>query len=252
MAEPADDDALLAEIRRHARRRMLGAGLAFGFAALFAIPLPMTLRMMHGDHAFVPVTATIVEVHRDPGDGLLYMTSEFSDAAGVRHRATESEGYHYAPGDPRVGQHVDYLYETGPRTGDFHAFPRADRLLQWVFGVPVAIFGLLGFGVVALALRQRRFRRALVRGGVRETGQSPRIRRRTMVLPAGNRAQAITTWRLQASRFDAQRGGFVECHGDWEGGPVPELDPAATPVILSDPADPRRYWLPTGSLAPPA
>jgi hypothetical protein len=198
---------------------------------------------------FVPVMATIVEVHRDPGDGLLHMTSEFSDAAGVVHRETESEGYHYAPGDPAVGQRIEYLYRPSVEGHDFLAFPRADRVLQWMFGGVSAFFGLLGLGAVAIVLRQRRMRLQLLRHGLRETGQSPRIRQKTIVVPAaGGRAQAATLWRVQASRFVAEQGAFVECHGDWEGGAVPELDPATPPVILVDPANPRRYWLPTGAL----
>jgi hypothetical protein len=254
MPTPSTDThaSLYAEIDRHARRRLIGVWLCFAAATLLSIGMFNALSMMHGDHDFTAVDARIVAVARDPQSGELRMTSEFSDAAGVVHRDTQTDGYHYAPGDPQVGQRIEYLYEAGPITGDFHAFPRADRILQWVFGVPAALLALLGAVVAALVQRERRRRRRLVRNGRREPGQAPSIRRRTVVLPMGNRAEAVAMWRLEASWFDATRSRFVACHGDWEAGTPPELAGAPPPVILVDPDAPSRYWLPSahGGAAP--
>src|SRR5687767_1242847 len=109
-------------------------------------------RMMHGPGPWHASDGTIVAVWRDDS-GELQMTSEFSDADGVRQRDTQSEGYHYKPGDPEVGQSIEYFSRRSGLTGDLQSFPRADRILQWVFGVPMAFMLLMGAGVVWLLLR---------------------------------------------------------------------------------------------------
>ena len=243
---PLDEAALHAEIRRHCRRRMAGVWLALVVAALLLIPLPFTMRMMHGADDYTVVAATIVELGRND-KGELLMTSEFTDASGVVHRETETEGYHYAPGAPKVGQRIEYLYRTNPWSKSFDAFPRADRMLQWVFGAPAAFLAVFGIGLAWLVLRQRSLRRRLVRSGRREVGQAPTIRHRTVVLPAGRGTHAIPMWRLEARYFEPTQSAFVECHSDWQHEGEPTLAEGSTATILVDPQQPSRYWLPVAT-----
>jgi hypothetical protein len=237
-----DDATLYAEIGRDFRRRMPGVYLCVGMAALLSIGVFLSLPMMHGDSDYTAVDARIVAVGRDPQNGALLMTSEFTDATGAVHRDTQTDGYHYAPGDPQVGQRIEYLYRV--RHGELYAFPRGDRILQWAFGGPAAFLALFGAAGAWFLLRKRALRRHLVREGRRETGQAPSIRRRTLVLPTGNNVQAFGMWRLEARYFDAEQSAFVECHGEWQHGVEPTLGEGATATILVDPRRPSRYWLP--------
>jgi hypothetical protein len=237
-----DDAALYAEIGRDFRRRLPGVYICLIVAALLSIGVFKSLPMMHGDSDYTAVDARIVAVGRDPQSGELTMTSEFTDATGAVHRDTQTDGYHYAAGDPEVGQRIEYLYRV--RYGEMRAFPRADRILQWVFGGPAAFLALFGAAGAAFLLRKRAVRRRLVREGRRVPGQAPSIRRRTLVLPTGNRVQAIGMWRLQARYFDTDRSAFVECHSEWQHAAEPDLANAPPPIILMDPQKPSRYWLP--------
>jgi hypothetical protein len=240
-----DDAALYAEIGHDVRRRMPGVYICLVVAALMSIGVFKSLPMMHGDDDYTAVDARIVDVRRDPEKGGLLMTSEFTDARGAVHRFTETDGYHYAPGDPEVGQTIEYLYRV--RYGEMRAFPRADRILQWVFGAPAAFLALFGGSAAGLLLRKRSLRRGLVREGRRETGQALSIRRRTLVLPTGNNVQAIGMWRLEARYFEPSQSAFIECHSEWQHGVEPALADGATTTILVDPQRPSRYWLPVAT-----
>jgi hypothetical protein len=237
-----DDEALYAEIGRDVRRRLPGVYICLIMAALLSIGVFNSMSMMHNDSDYTAVDGRIVAVGRDPESGELLMTSEFTDAQGAVHRDTQTDGYHYAPGDPEVGQRIEYLYRV--RYGELHAFPRADRILQWVFGAPAAFLALFGAGAAWFLLRKRALRRRLVREGRRETGQAPSIRRRTLVLPTGNNVQAIAMWRLEARYFEPTQAAFVDCHSEWQHGVEPALPENASPLILVDPQRPSRYWLP--------
>ena len=240
-----DDAALYAEIGRDFRRRMIGVYLTVGVAALLSLGLFNSVSMMHGDGDFTAVDARIVAVGKDPRSGRLTMTSEFTDATGKVHRDTQDDGYHYASGDPEVGQRIEYLYEFDAYYGDFHAFPRADRILQWVFGAPAALLLLVGGGGLVFLLRKRAWRRRMVRGGRREPAQAVSIRERTVVLPSGNGVQVLPMWRLEASYFEPSRSAFVACHSEWQHSPTtPQAGDLPAPVILVDPERPGRYWLP--------
>lgn len=247
-----DEAALHAEIERNRRRRFLGVYIAAVAAALFLVAASYSLPMMHGD-GFTPVTATIVAVETDPASGDTVMTSEFIDTSGTRRRGKETAAYHYAPGDPKVGQAIEYIYKTSALTGDFHATPRADVFLRWTFGVPGLLLAILAIVVAWLVLRQRTFRRELVRSGRRVPGQTHAIRAKTLIFPGeGNSAQAAPMWRLEARYFEPAESGFRDCHSDWQHGEAPELlEQTPVPPLLLDARDPERYWLPLGSLAPP-
>lgn len=248
----SDDALLLAEIARDARRRDLGVWLCLGMALLLAVGVFYSTRMMHGPGPWHASDGTIVAVWRDES-GELQMTSEFTDAEGAKHRETESEGYHYKPGDPEVGQTIEYFSKRSERTGDLQAFPRADRILQWVFGVPMAFMLVMGAGSLWLDLRKSAYRRRLLREGRREPGQMHAIAHRTISIPVGAAANTpIVQWRLEARYFEPTAGGFVDCHSDWIPAPAPELQPdTPLPPIFVDPANPKRYWLPVGALAVP-
>jgi hypothetical protein len=245
-----DTAALDAEIARRFRQRMKGVYIAVVAALLFSVGVVFSLPMMH-EAGLSTAEGRIVAVTTDPQTGETLMTSEFADATGTRHRDTETAGYHYAPGEPEVGQRIDYAYKWHA-TGDLSAFPRADGLLRWVFAVPTALFVAMTGLLLWIVLRQRNLRRRLARHGRREAGQAPRIRHRTLVLPTGNSVHAMQMWRLEARYFEPTRAEFVECHSDWEGPPAPVLaDGAPLPVILVDPGNPKRCWLPLGPLLPP-
>lgn len=247
-----DETALDAEIERHRRRRFLGVYISAFASVFFLVAAGYSLRMMHGD-GFTPVTATIVAVESDPQSGETVMTSEFTDASGTRRQGKETAAYHYAPGDPEVGQAIDYIYKTSTLTGDFLASPRADVFLRWIFGVPGIGLGLLAFLAAWLVLRQRTFRRELVRSGRRVPGEAHGIREKTLVFPgAGSRVQAMPMWRLETRYFEAADAGFRDCYSDWQHSVAPVLRAdTAVPPLLLDARNPKRYWLPLGSLAPP-
>lgn len=250
MTPSPDDTALYAEIDRRVRQRLVGVWLALAVAALLSLGVWFSVPMMHGGHP-TAATGRIVAVEKD-ATGETWMTSEFTDGEGVVHRDRETQGYHYAPGEPRVGQRIEYFYERSALTGDLQAYPRADRLLQLVFGVPMALLLALAAMVAWFIVRERATRRWLVRHGRREVAQGASIRQRNTFLPASRGLQSIAMWRLQASYFEPTRSQFVQCNGDWHNGFAPPLrEGTALPPILVDPARPSRCWLPTGSLAVP-
>ena len=248
MNPPPDDTTLLAEIDRRFRQRFAGVWLCWGLAALLSTGVIFSVPMMHSGHPTAAM-GTIVAVETDAA-GETWMTSEFTDADGVTHRDRQTQGYHYAPGDPVVGQRIEYLYERSDLTGDMHMYPRADRLLQIVFGVPLLFLALFGLAVAILVVRQRNLRRRLVRNGLREQAQAPAIRHRQLLLPG----PSIAMWRLVARRFDPLRSLWVDIHSDWQPAPAPppEHCKGVAPVVFVDPQDPSRYWLPVSGVAPPA
>lgn len=245
------DEIFLAELERDRRRRMPGAYLFFALAGLLSLGVFYSMPMMHGASDFAKAEGRIVAVERDPESGELQMTSEFTDAQGVTHRDTRSDGYHYAKGDPVVGQAIEYLYKRLEPTGDLRAFPRGDRLLQLVFGIPAAFVALLGAGVTWFLLRRRNYRRGLLRTGRREPGQMHAIALKSVTIPVGAAANTpIDMWRLEARYFEPGLGGFVDAHSDWMPAPAPELRAdLPMPPIFVDPERPSRYWLPVGALA---
>lgn len=251
MTPALDDDLLHREIGRDFRRRSLGAWICLVMAALLFLPLPHTISMMHGDGDYTAVMGTIIAVGTDPQTGQLRMTSEFTDASGTVHRDTQHDGYHYASGDPQVGQPIEYLYKTLDSTGEVRFFPRADRILKWVFGGPAAFLAGVGGLLMFLLLRKRAWRRRMVHEGRREPGQAPAIRYKTFVVPTGNATHVLDLWRVEASWFDPERSQYVVCHGEWEKDAAPVLGDDAKPVIFVDPRKPSRYWLPTGSVVHP-
>jgi len=249
MTEPPDTAALLAEIERFGRQRRVGFWLAAGGAVGLAWVATQSMSMMHASDDYETVDATIVAVERDPQGGELWMTSEFVDATGKRHRERETEGYHYAPGEPKVGQSIEYLVRTSPLTGDVDAFPRADRILQWFFGGTAAFLAALALGLLVFVARQRTRRRHLVRHGRRERVQAARIGHRVVPFTGTRGAGPARLWRLEGRWFDPDRSGFVDVRSDWQNTPAPELhDDTPLPDLLVDPRDPRRTWLPVGTL----
>jgi hypothetical protein len=175
------------------------------------------------------------------------MVSEFTDSNGVVHRDRETDGYHYAPGDPQVGQRIAYAYRYSEQTGDIVTFVRADVLLQWVFGVPAAFLGALALVLSWHIARQRALRRRLVRTGRREKGQAPAIRHREFAV----QSQVVRSWRIEASWFEPTRTAFVLARSDWQNTPAPEVDPKSlAPLILVDAEHPARHWLPIVTALP--
>lgn len=248
MAHEPGDAVLLAEIARRARRRFIGVWICAVAAALFGAGVLFAQRMMHGE-GYRLAQGRIVALGTS-SSGEPTFTGEFRDADGVLHRDTETYGYHYAPGDPRLGERVGYLYRIKPATGSFDSFPRGDVILHWTFGVPAVAFVLFGALAAALIVRESRYRRWLVANGQREPLAHPAIRERAVALPAGAGSQVVRNWRLEGKYFLPAAGEYVEAHGDWEPPPVRELQAGAeAPVLLLDPRDPSRYWLPSG--APP-
>ena len=242
-----DDRRWYEEIERRLSARFRGVYLCVVAAGLCGVGALNTQRMMH-EPGLLPATATIVALGTGSG-GEPTMTAVFQDAEGGWHRDTQGYGYHYARGEPRVGESIAYLYGGKPATGDFYAVPRADALLQWVFGVPTALFALMAVVFGTVVMREHDARRALVRAGLRLPLQSPRIGHRRVTLPGGAAgARSFELWRLEGRVFDARRGEFVDCASDWQQPPPPTLDPARVPPLLVDPARPSRRWLPVGAL----
>jgi hypothetical protein len=233
------------EIEKRLSTRFRGVYLAVGFAALMAFALANTQRLMH-NAALLPVSATIVALGTD-SSGEPTMTSTFQDAEGNWHRDTQPASYHYARGEPRVGDQIDYLY--GVKYGDFYAEPRADGTLKWMFGVPAAVFAFASIVLGAVILRERAFRRHLVQDGKRETLETPRLGHRSLALPAGaSGVHRIELSRLEGRYSDGARNEIVDCASDWQPLPVPTLNETDVPPVLVDPQDPSRYWLPVGAL----
>ena len=221
------------------------------------VGMTYSFEMMHEDGA-IPVTATIITVERDPASGETWMTSEFVDHQGVMQQDRLTSGYHYARGEPEVGEHIGYVYEISEYTGDLDASPRADGPLQWIFGIPALLFLALAAGVAWLAWRQRALRHRLLASGRREPGTAHAIVWKIVTLPGGKAGpQHIHRWRLQARYFESTLSGFRDCHSDWQSIPSRELaqelreDSPVSPILL-DPCNPKRYWLPLGPLLKPA
>lgn len=242
-----DDRRWYEEIERRLTERFRGVYLAFAAAALFGFGVMNTQPLMH-DAALLPATATIVSLGTD-SRGEATFTATFMDAGGNWHRDTQPASYHYAPGEPRVGDKVEYLYGEGLATGQSYAVPRADGILKWFFGVPAALFTLFGVVAGVVVLREHDARRALVRAGRRLPLQMPRIGHRRVSLPAGGAGTVtLDTWRLEGRVFDEAAGEYVDCASDWQQPPPPQLDLAQVPPLLVDPLQPRKRWLPVGAL----
>lgn len=243
-----EDSALRAEIKRQVRIRSIGFWLAAIFALIFFGLTFFSFPMMHHQKNTLSVDATIVAVERDPQNGETLMTSEFSDAEGVLHRDTQTSGYHYAWGEPQVGQRVPYVYWRSGITGDIGSFPRADGILKWIFGSAAAVLALLAIGVWFFVSRHRRLRLRLIKSGRRERGVRYAIEAKTTVITMKTTV-IIHQWRLTARYFEESLAAFKDCHSDWQPGLPPErLDNLTVPMILVDATDPRRYWLPVGEV----
>jgi hypothetical protein len=242
------DEALYrAEISRRCRRRMGGVYICLVAAMLFATGVVFSTAMMHGE-GYSAATGTIVALGTG-SSGEPTFTGEFTDSAGVVHRDTQNYGYHYARGEPRLGERVDYLYKTMPLGGEFRSFPRGDGFLRWAFGAPAAFFVLLAALFYWIIARERGFRLRLIREGKREHLEAARIRHRSVVVPTGANSHRVDLWRVEGRYFDPARGEYVDCHGDWESPPAPALPAGAAPLLLVDPTNSSRYWLPSAPLA---
>jgi len=242
-----DDRRWYEEIERRLAHRFRGVYLCVVAAGLFGVGALNTQRMMH-EPGLLPAQARIVALGRE-ADGERTMTSAFQDAEGAWHRDTKAWSYYHGRGEPRVGEPIEYLYGVKPVTGDLHAMPRADRLLQWAFGIPTALFALLAVVFGVIVMREHDARRALIRGGLRLPLQAPRIGHMAFAVPRGaGGAHRAETWRLEGSAVDAARGEYVDCASDWQEPPPPVLDPQRVPPLLVDPKRPARRWLPVGAL----
>jgi hypothetical protein len=238
-----DEQRWYEEIERRRRARFRGVYLLLGFAALMALGFANSTRMMHGA-GLQPATATIVALGVGSG-GEPTMTSRFQDATGAWHTDVQPASYHYADGEPRVGESIGYLYGTKRHSG-FYAVPRADAPLRWLFGPIALLFALLGAGAAWLILRERNYRHRLVATARREPLANARIGQRAYALPAGAAGtQRVELWRLEGRYFDPGAGEYVDCASDWQGAPAPaDFDPAHAPPVFIDPITPSRYWLP--------
>jgi len=243
-----EDNVLRAEIVRQARFRTPGLWLITLFALFFFGLMPFTFPMMHYQKGTTDVDATIVEVGRDPQSGEILMTSEFTDADGKAHRDTQTSSYHYAIGEPEVGQQVDYTYWHNKLSGDIISSPRADSMLKWMFGSAGTVLAIGAILVGVYVDRHRRLRLRLIKSGRRERGARYAIEAKTTVITIKTTI-IIHQWRLTARYFEESLTAFKDCHSDWQPGLPPErLDNLTVPMILVDAADPRRYWLPVGEV----
>ena len=242
------DDALRTEIHREARSRSLGFWLAVIFALVFFGLAAFSFRMMHDQDGAVAVDGSIVAVERDPGNGELLMTSEFFDTEGKMHRDTLPEGYHYASGEPKVGQRIEYVYWRSPFTGEIDSHPRNDIFVKWIFISAGLILGVMALVVSIYMNRHRRLRLRLIASGRRERGARYAIEAKTTVISL-KVTHTIHQWRLNARYFEDSLTAFKDCHSDWQPGLPPDrLDNLTLPMILVDAANPRHYWLPVGEL----
>jgi hypothetical protein len=217
-------------------------------ALLFFSLMLFTYPMVHYQKNATTVVGKIVAVERDSERNEILMTSEFIDADGKAHRDTQTSGYHYARGEPEVGQAITYLYWRNELSGELGYTPRADGILKWLFGVAGAIFILMAVLTFAYINRHRRLRLRLIASGRRERGARYAIESRTVVISV-KVTHVIEQWRLNARYFENSLSGFKDCHSDWEPGLPPDrLDGLTVPMILVDASDPRRYWLPVGEL----
>lgn len=247
VALPADD-ALRTEIDRQARSRSLGFWLAAVFSLVFFGLASFSFRMMHDEEGAVAVDGSIVAVERDTRNGELLMTTEFVDADGKVHRDTLPEGYHYASGEPEVGQDIEYVYWRSKYTGEIDSHPRNDILVKWVLGSAGLVLAVMALAVSIYMNRHRRLRLRLLESGRRERGARYAIEAKTTVI-ALKVTHIIHQWRLNARYFEESLAGFKDCHSDWQPGLPPDhLDGLTVSMILVDASNPRRYWLPVGEL----
>ncbi|MEO6172172.1 MAG: hypothetical protein ABIP02_03560 [Arenimonas sp.] len=243
-----DENALRAEIARQARLRSPGFWLVFILALFFFVLACFSFPMMHDRKNAVLVDASIIAVERDPENGEMMMTSEFHDAEGNLHRDTQTSGYHYAWGEPEVGQDIGYVYWNTVRSGYFHSSPRADGILKWMFGSAGAVFALMALGTGIFLNRDRRLRLRLIASGRKERGARYAIEAKTTVI-ALKVTHVIHQWRLNARYFEDSLTAFKDCHSDWLPGLPPDrLENLTVPMILVDADDPSRYWLPVGEV----
>ena len=244
-----DEATLHAEIQGRFGTRWRAVYLAAATSVALLAGTAFSLRMLHGE-GFTPVSATIIKVQRGSQSGETTMTSEFLDATGTRRQDTQPASYHYARGEPLVGQRIDYIHKMLAGTNILYAVPRADGFLRVVFGVPGVLFGLFALAYAWQTMRQRALRHRLMSRGRREPGQLYTIRQRILTVPAAGGSQRLHKWRLEARYFDPAIAGFRDCHSDWHPAPAPELQDN-TPVspLLIDTKDPTRHWLPVGGLA---
>jgi|GEM_PF-1549413 len=243
-----EENALRAEIARQVRLRSPGLWLSAIGALVFFTLTFFTYGMMHYQKNTTTVDASVVAVERDSKRNEILMTSEFVDTDGKRHRDTQTSRYHYARGEPEVGQRITYLYWRSERTGELGSTPRADGILKWIFGSASAVFAITSVLAFAYINRHRRLRLRLIASGRRERGTAYAIESKTITI-AIKVTHIIHQWRLNARYFENSQSGFKDCHGDWEPGLAPDrLDGLAVPMILVDENDPSRYWLPTGEL----
>jgi len=193
----ADERRWYREIERRLAARFRGVYLTLGFAALMAFGFANTQSMMH-DGSLLPVTATVVALGTD-SSGEATMTSAFVDAEGNWHRDVQPASYHYARGEPRIGDSIDYLYGIHPATNSFYAVPRADGILKWFFGLPAALFALVGVGPLMIILGQRHRRQM---GRHRRTGGHQ--------LEHGHRDHVQRRLRPDPGRHDGHREALPE------------------------------------------
>ena len=243
-----EESLLRAEIKRQIRFRSPGFWLAVIFAMFFFVLMMFSFPMMHYQEDTTDVDATIVAVERDPENGEILMTSEFTDADGKVHRDRQTSGYHYALGEPEIGQQLDYIYWRNKLSGDFESTPRADGMLKWMFGSAGAVLAVMAIVLGIYIDRHRRLRLRLIGSGRRERGARYAIEAKTTVITLKT-THIIEQWRLNARYFEESLMGFKDCHSDWQPGLPPDrLDDLTVPMILVDTVDPGRYWLPVGEV----
>ena len=239
----------LNELKRRRRQRLPGVYLCAAVAALMLAGYCNSIRLMHGK-GFAQVTGTIVALGPGSG-GEPTMTSEIRLPDGSLHRATEATSYHYARGEPRIGESIDYIYRPSPDgTGDVQLWVRGDGILKWMFGSAAAILGGVGLGMLWLVLREHAQRRELVRTGERVALEMPSIANRHVALPGGAAGTLeFDLWRLQGRVFDARAGEYVDVASDWQQPPAPQgIDAALLPPLLVEKGKSGRRWLPVGAL----
>jgi len=241
------EQAWLDELRRRRRQRMPSVYLCAAFAALMLAGYANSLRLMHGP-GFTPVPGRIVALGTG-SSGEPTMTSEVRLPDGSTYRDTQATSYHYARGEPRVGEAIDYIYRPGPYSGEPQVWVRGDGVLKWMFGPAAAVMGAFGLACLVGILRQHARRRDLIRDGERVAVELPRVGHRHVAIPGGAAgALQFDLWRLEGRVFDPAQGEYVEVASDWQQPPAPAaLDPAQLPPLLVDPARKRRWW-PVGTL----
>ncbi|MEP6634114.1 MAG: hypothetical protein ABJA62_07880 [Luteimonas sp.] len=178
------------------------------------------------------------------------MINEFADRRRVFHRDREPATYYYSRGEPTVGERIGYVYKEHYPADGLWSAPRADRMLQWAFGIGASLMGALGLFASALIVRQRNLRRRLLRLGRREPGATHALENKTVVVPGGsNQSMSIQLWRLRARYFEPSMSEFRDCHSDRQPYPMPELrEDSSVPPVFVDRENPKQYWMPLGDL----